>query len=102
MSTRRSFCHVASSVPVASIEPRVLTVSWDCGTVKRSKSAVARNHSFAVDIHCHMLVPESSPLQVGDMVSFGVSHPCLTFDKWRVLFVVDDDYDVVAAVETFF
>ncbi len=31
------------------------------------------------DQHCHMLVPENSPFQVGDMVSFGVSHPCLTF-----------------------
>jgi len=49
-----------------------------------------------------MLVAETSPLQVGDMVSFGVSHPCLTFDKWRVLLVVDDEYDVVSAVETFF
>ena len=28
------------------------------GAVKRSKSAIARNHTFAVDIHCHMLVPE--------------------------------------------
>ena len=54
------------------------------------------------DQHCHMLVPETSPLQVGDMVSFGVSHPCLTFDKWRVLLVVDDEYDVTSAVETFF
>lgn len=54
------------------------------------------------DQHCHMLVPENSPLQVGDMVSFGVSHPCLTFDKWQVLAVVDDGYDVVGAVKTFF
>ncbi len=54
------------------------------------------------DQHCHMLVPENSPLQVGDMVSFDVSHPCLTFDKWRVLYRIDDDYNVVAAIETFF
>ena len=54
------------------------------------------------DQHCHMMVPETSPLQVGDMVSFGVSHPCLTFDKWRALFVVDDAYNVTGAVETYF
>ncbi|MBN8891971.1 MAG: alanine racemase [Rhodospirillales bacterium 70-18] len=54
------------------------------------------------DQHCHMLVPPDSPLAVGDMVSFGVSHPCLTFDKWQVLCVVDDDYNVVGAVKTFF
>ena len=54
------------------------------------------------DQHTHMTVPEDSPLQVGDMVSFGVGHPCLTFDKWQVLVVVDDDYNVVGAVRTFF
>jgi D-serine dehydratase len=54
------------------------------------------------DQHCHMNVPTNSPLQVGDMVGFGVSHPCLTFDKWPVLYVVDDDYTVTGAVRTFF
>lgn len=54
------------------------------------------------DQHCHMNVPAASPLRVGDMVGFGVSHPCLTFDKWPVLYVVDDDYTVIDAVRTFF
>ena len=54
------------------------------------------------DQHCHMLVPETSPLQVGDMVSFDVSHPCLTFDKWRVLYRIDDNYNVTSAIETYF
>ncbi len=54
------------------------------------------------DQHTHMTVPTDSPLQVGDMVSFGVSHPCLTFDKWQVLYVANDAYDVISAVRTFF
>jgi len=54
------------------------------------------------DQHCHMTVPAGSPLRVGDMVGFGVSHPCLTFDKWPVLYIVDDDYTVTGAVRTFF
>jgi len=54
------------------------------------------------DQHTHMTVPVDSPWQVGDMVSFGVGHPCLTFDKWQVLVVVDDGYNVVGAVRTFF
>lgn len=54
------------------------------------------------DQHTHMTVPVDSPLQVGDMVTFGIGHPCLTFDKWQVLVVVDDDYNVVGAVRTFF
>ncbi len=54
------------------------------------------------DQHAHMAVPVESPLQVGDMVALGVSHPCTTFDKWQALFVVDESYDVVGAIRTFF
>jgi D-serine dehydratase len=35
-------------------------------------------------------------------VASGISHPCTTFDKWRWLPVVDDRYDVCAAVTTRF
>jgi D-serine dehydratase len=54
------------------------------------------------DQHAHMAVPAASPLRVGDMVAFGISHPCLTFDKWQVLCLVDDAYNVVSAIRTFF
>lgn len=54
------------------------------------------------DQHCHLTVPETSPLTVGDMVCFGISHPCLTFDKWRVLYLVDEAYDIVGAIRTYF
>ncbi len=54
------------------------------------------------DQHCCLAVPEGSPLQVGDLLSFGISHPCTTFDKWRLLYVVDDDYTVTEAIRTFF
>jgi D-serine dehydratase len=54
------------------------------------------------DQHCHLAVPADSPLAVGDMVAFGISHPCTTFDKWQVISLVDDDYNVVSAIKTFF
>lgn len=54
------------------------------------------------DQHCHVTVPADSPLKPGDMVQFGISHPCLTFDKWRNLFLVDDRYNVTKAIETYF
>jgi D-serine dehydratase len=54
------------------------------------------------DQHAHMVLPAASPLAVGDMVAFGVSHPCTTFDKWQILFLVDDGYRVTGAVRTFF
>jgi D-serine dehydratase len=41
-------------------------------------------------------------LQVGDLVALGISHPCTTFDKWRWLPIVADDYTVSDAVVTCF
>ncbi len=54
------------------------------------------------DQHAFIDLPADSALRVGDMVGFGISHPCLTFDKWQLIPVVDDDYTVVSAVRTFF
>jgi D-serine dehydratase len=54
------------------------------------------------DQHALVDVPADSPLAVGDMVACGISHPCTTFDRWQLLPVVDDEYNVVAAVRTFF
>lgn len=54
------------------------------------------------DQHGHLSIPADADLEVGDIIGFGISHPCTTFDKWPVLFVVDDDYGVVDAMRTFF
>ena len=54
------------------------------------------------DQHGYLDVPADSPLQVGDMVGFGISHPCLTFDKWQMIAFVDADYNVVDAIRTYF
>ena len=54
------------------------------------------------DHHAYLALPAESPLRVGDMVSFGISHPCTTFDKWQLLYVVDDAYTVTEAIRTFF
>jgi D-serine dehydratase len=54
------------------------------------------------DQHTCLATPADSPLGVGDLVSFGISHPCTTFDKWQLLYVVDDHYDVIEAIRTFF
>jgi D-serine dehydratase len=54
------------------------------------------------DQHSCLSVPADSPLEIGDLVGFGIAHPCTTFDKWRLLYVVDDDYTVTEAIRTFF
>jgi D-serine dehydratase len=54
------------------------------------------------DQHGHMQVPDNAGLRVGDMIGFDISHPCLTFDKWRYLPILDAKYQVIDIVETFF
>jgi D-serine dehydratase len=54
------------------------------------------------DQHALLNIPESSPLQIGDLVACGISHPCTTFDKWRLLALVDDQYNITGGVHTFF
>jgi D-serine dehydratase len=54
------------------------------------------------DQHAHMTVPPGHGAAVGDLVALGPSHPCTTFDKWRTLYLVDDDYTVTEEVPTYF
>ena len=53
------------------------------------------------DQHLSLAVP-GEPLKVGDLVGFGVSHPCATFDRWTALLRVDEEYRVTGAVTTLF
>ncbi|WP_283135065.1 alanine racemase [Rhizohabitans arisaemae] len=50
----------------------------------------------------HAVLAGDAGLRPGDLVSFGVSHPCTAFDKWRVLPVVDDHYVVTELINTYF
>jgi D-serine deaminase-like pyridoxal phosphate-dependent protein len=54
------------------------------------------------DQHAYMQIPDTADLAIGDMLGFDISHPCLTFDKWRYLLVVNSRFDVIDLVETFF
>ena len=54
------------------------------------------------DQHAHMTVPPGHGAEVGDLVALGPSHPCTTFDKWRSVHLVDDDYNVIETASTCF
>ncbi len=54
------------------------------------------------DQHAYLAIPADDPLEPGDLLSCGVSHPCLAFDKWPLIPLVDDDYDVKEAIRTYF
>jgi D-serine dehydratase len=55
-----------------------------------------------MDQHAFLRIEPGDDLQVGDMIAFDISHPCLTFDKWRVMSIVDSRYRVVNVIRTFF
>jgi D-serine deaminase-like pyridoxal phosphate-dependent protein len=55
-----------------------------------------------MDQHSYLQIAPHDDLRAGDMIGFDISHPCLTFDKWRTLPVLNAQYDVVGVVQTFF
>lgn len=58
------------------------------------------------DHHAFLSVSESVPdgtrLAPGDLICFGISHPCTAFDKWSVIPVIDDGYTVTDLLRTYF
>lgn len=55
-----------------------------------------------MDQHAYLQIPAGADIAVGDMIGFDISHPCLTFDKWRQVLMVDPSYRVTEVIETFF
>jgi D-serine dehydratase len=55
-----------------------------------------------MDQHAFLQIRDRDDLRVGDMIGFDICHPCLTFDKWRTLPVLNTDYHVVDIIQTFF
>lgn len=55
-----------------------------------------------MDQHAYLKIAPGDDLRVGDMIAFDICHPCLTFDKWRALPIIDSDYNVIEIVQTFF
>jgi D-serine dehydratase len=73
------------------------------GTAGRRPLRDSGWHMKAVsDQHAHMTAPPGHGVEVGDLVALGPSHPCTTFDKWRVVHLVDDDYNIIEAIPTYF
>jgi D-serine dehydratase len=55
-----------------------------------------------MDQHAYLQIAADDDIRPGDMIAFDIAHPCLTFDKWRVLALVNRAYDVVDLIQTFF
>lgn len=55
-----------------------------------------------MDQHAMLKLAPDVDVKVGDILVFSTSHPCLTFDKWKALLLVDDAYNVLDTLETAF
>ena len=55
-----------------------------------------------MDQHAYLQIEASDDLRVGDMLAFDISHPCLTYDKWRQIPVLDGEYRVIDLIQTYF
>ncbi|WP_454733346.1 MULTISPECIES: amino acid deaminase [Cupriavidus] len=58
--------------------------------------------SGMMDQHAYLRIRAGDDIRVGDMIAFDISHPCLTFDKWRHIPVLDGSLRVTDIVQTFF
>ncbi|MBB5850885.1 amino acid deaminase [Amycolatopsis umgeniensis] len=47
------------------------------------------------DQHAFLSLPPGSPVEVGDWIALGLSHPCTVFDKWPLIPVVGPDGETV-------
>jgi D-serine deaminase-like pyridoxal phosphate-dependent protein len=52
------------------------------------------------DHHTYLEV-SGTAVEPGDLIRFGISHPCTAFDKWRDIPVVDEDRRVVDVLHTY-
>ena len=50
----------------------------------------------------HGFMRSKEKFAVSELIGLGISHPCTTFDKWRLIPLVNDNYDVVDCIHTFF
>jgi len=50
----------------------------------------------------HGFMRSQEKFAVSELIGLGISHPCTTFDKWRLIPLVNDKYDVVDCIHTFF
>jgi D-serine deaminase-like pyridoxal phosphate-dependent protein len=83
-------------------------VSYDAGLpvpryVRRVDGRIGPADGLTVtalnDHHGYLAGPGLRP---GDLVGFGISHPCTAFEKWPVIPVVEDDYTVSDLIRTYF
>jgi D-serine dehydratase len=50
----------------------------------------------------HGYLKGKQEFSLAQLIGLGISHPCTTFDKWGLIPLVNDDYDLIDCLQTFF
>ncbi len=79
-------CDLHNPMPIAKYQGRIMKFT---GKIEKLND----QHGF---------MRSSDKFAVGDLIGLGISHPCTTFDKWRLIPLVNENYDVVDCIHTFF
>ncbi len=75
----------------------------EAGEAAQPLSVTGWEVTTIMDQHTFVRLPEEAKdVAIGDIVAFGASHPCLTFDKWRQLLLVDAQLNVKEHLATCF
>ncbi len=69
----------------------------------RALAAAAGGHVVKLnDQHAFLALAAGEDLEVGDVVEFGISHPCTCLDRYRFIFGLDENGAVRHAFPTYF
>lgn len=82
--------------------PPVLTRHLRSGTELPTPSHAHARVAAVNDQHTIVDFTPSWNVRVGDIVILSPAHPCTTFDKWRLVHLIDDRATVLAALATYF
>ena len=84
-------------LPVDQDLPVVIKVRGEDGVVRPAGPGytVARLN----DQHAFIELADGASVAVGDLVAFGISHPCTAFQLWREALVVDDEDRILEVYE---
>jgi D-serine dehydratase len=75
---------------------------YKAGVLPQGDDVSACKVTAVMDQHAFMTVAPGCELHIGDIIAFGTSHPCLTFDKWRSGCLVDENLQVIETLSTCF
>ena len=54
------------------------------------------------DHHAFLYFTNDQDIRIGDLIKLGVTHPCVTIDKWDFFYMIDEKYNVKEGLKTFF